>query len=356
MTDTTTDEVKLPHLLHIEAEMKLLHRITGTAGAVLRRDPEWRRVARALGLLAGASADLRAKASDPATSLADEIVKAAMDGEPIALLERATSHAQRAAEHGIAGRALTDAQRSLEMDLNEAARNAVPSMFEALAGDYATLWAEIVSIQNISEVASAERAIAADRADEWTRWRELLDRNAALRQEQDLVMRRAGVPRGTSPELLFIQPPSRATTSAPTDDRGALTPGVAANEAFILWALNNGVDSLDPHARGDPDRRGEQRSPRAARTPPHPGGQTPRASPRPCPDGRRQLAERTTTMPKHNPKPSGVDRGRLRHRSLHAPNREERDQARDELKALRAKDVAPGTLVEPGSQTDNVKP
>ena len=268
---TTSKQVPLPHLHHTESEMKLLHRMTGTAGAALREDPDWSSAAQGLAAVADALAQLRSAApTDPAALLVDELTKAALAGEPIKLLDLASVHAERATARELAARAVTAAQRRLEDDLGNAARRAVPRMFDAVASEFAALWCDLRAVDEVDQLATAEQAIAADRAHDWTRWCDLLARNTELRREQALLIKRAGLATGVYPETLVLAAPDQVwprwaleqtngrelvrdngdiehlVPPWPVDDRGALSLNVAASDVFVRWALTADVTPRIP--------------------------------------------------------------------------------------------------------------
>jgi hypothetical protein len=260
MTTTTASKpLRVPTLA--SSDLRQVHSLGGPLGAALAADDRWRAAVEALHALQAAGRAL-ADAGDPVAHLADELTAAAGNGEPIDVLERAAAHSARADSVRVARLALQRAQVHLETELDQAARDAYPALYRALADQFDEVAEQLTATPAPRQLTSAETAIDAGRVSDWQAWRELLDRHAQIRQQQGKLMRLTGV---TTPytEAAFIRQPERLwpewvtfyrdggrvadldsprrgepiVPPWPTDGDGRVPAAGAGSEAFVMWAL-----------------------------------------------------------------------------------------------------------------------
>lgn len=260
MTSTATRPVRLPTLA--SSDLRQVHSLGGPLGAALAADDRWRAAVDALNALHAAGRAVRTDAGDPVAELADALTEAAASGQPVDVLAMASDRSASAEAVRTARLALQRAQVQLETELDDAARAAFPSLFRALADQFAEIVDGLTAMPRTGQLASAASAIDAGRVEDWQTWRGLLERHATIRQQQGKLMRLTGVATPYT-EAAFIRRPDRLmpdwaayhrdggrildpdspdrgaaiTTPWPTDVDGRVPAAGAASEAFVTWAL-----------------------------------------------------------------------------------------------------------------------
>lgn len=258
------------------SEFRSLHAGTGIVRATLERLEDWRRPAEGLRLLDAGMPD-QSTAPDAAGELAGVLVDAVTAGRPVPddVADRAHRLVKSAEADAALSRAFHAAREELTTQLDDALRRNWGTILRALNDELQDVVAQARGLSNLSQLHSAEAAIASDRADDYRAWRALVDRNASVRREQMIILRKSGIgipgghaeiPYLSKPEKVFkhwaawrrdgaLLDPESGLSEPLTppwparDPRGVLTVTDASAEEFLAWSVMAGAELWIPEAR-----------------------------------------------------------------------------------------------------------
>lgn len=150
-------------------------------------------------------------AADPGSDLRAAVVEAAVHGDDLTLegiMAEATAAAVHHTATQLAADALNWARTELIGDLDAALD--FRAMYRCLNTELGEVWARLRSMPQPTDLADAETAVARDRVQDLTAWRELLTRHTSIRNRQSQLDRVTGAGPGEYAVLRYFKHPDRA--------------------------------------------------------------------------------------------------------------------------------------------------